>query len=408
MNTATGSNILLWLSLPVLLWFVSLVALSYPALAASREAPETNDPADVVGPPLAAPADITETYEQNMSDNSHWTDIRYQARLKVATASIKSEESKIETEIVFINGLNEPVSVYWVDFKGKEVKYSILNPRDRYVQHTYDTHPWVVRRSSDNEIVGRAVGRVGKQTLHIRDREYRTQESARQDAEARTIDTTYGPGKVMYAAKRANVRSGPSTSHGRIDLLDVGERITVVGKIGSWLKLRTTEGEPDRFVYAPLVAEHNPATETYQGTVRDGRPHGRGVYEENQGTRSETGSTQRPGETWAAFSSHRSGHYGIAWGFPSKESAEDAARTECQRGTGEECHLGPYSSGQTPCIATMSYILRDGRTMHHPGYGETREDAISYAKRWCEVVNTGWTDYAPPPCEFVDVKCNLP
>ena len=302
MNTATGSNILLWLSLPVLLWFVSLVALSYPGLAASREAPETNDPADVVGPPLAVPADITETYERNMSDNSHWTDIRYQARLKVATASIKSEESKIETEIVFINGLNEPVSVYWVDFKGKEVKYSILNPRDRYVQHTYDTHPWVVRRSSDNEIVGRAVGRVGKQTLHIRDREYRTQESAR----------------------------------------------------------------------------------------------------------SETGSTQRPGEIWAAFSSHRSGHYGIAWGFPSKESAEDAARTECQRGTGEECHLGPYSSGQTPCIATMSYILRDGRTMHHPGYGETREDAISYAKRWCEVVNTGWTDYAPPPCEFVDVKCNLP
>ena len=225
--------------------------------------------------------------EEKSLDSSTEKKIGGHGSIVIAASSPKSKESKVETEIVFINGLSEPVSVYWVDYKGKEVRYKILGSRGRYIQHTYVTHPWVVRRSSDNKIVGRAIGRVGRQTLEIRVREYRKQEAAQQDAQAWTLDTTYEPNKMMYIAKRANVRAGPSTSHEKVDLLEAGDRVYVVGRIGNWFKLTSLQGRSERFIYAPLVAEHKPATETtiayangdvYRGTVRDGRPHGRGVY----------------------------------------------------------------------------------------------------------------------------------
>ena len=80
----------------------------------------------------------------------------------------------------------------------------------------------------------------------------------------------------MWVAKQANVHSGPSTNHEVLDLLEVGTRIYVVGKIGNWLKLRTIEGQPENFVYAPLLVGYDPTEsvsisykngDIYQGTT---------------------------------------------------------------------------------------------------------------------------------------------
>ena len=81
--------------------------------------------------------------------------------------ALRSKEGNIETEIEFINNMDEPVSVYWIDYEGNEQKYKTLSPREKYTQNTYVTHPWIVRKASDNEPVGHVVGRIDKQTLDI-------------------------------------------------------------------------------------------------------------------------------------------------------------------------------------------------------------------------------------------------
>ena len=68
-------------------------------------------------------------------------------------------------------------------------------------------------------------------------------------------DATYVPGKSMWAAKRSNVRTGPGTSYRIVDLLEVGEQVGVVAKTGNWYQLEPQAGLPERFVYAPLLAQ---------------------------------------------------------------------------------------------------------------------------------------------------------
>ena len=102
--------------------------------------------------------------------------------------------------------------------------------------------------------------------------------------------------KTMWATKRANVRAGPSTSHAKVGLLEVGEPVVVVARIGNWFKLNPWSDRPKRFVYAPLLSETEPAVSTpavsqsavktinysngdrYRGEIRNGQRHGRGVY----------------------------------------------------------------------------------------------------------------------------------
>ena len=66
------------------------------------------------------------------------------------------------------------------------------------------------------------------------------------------------PGSVMWAAKRANVRAGPGTSYEKVGLLEVGEEVRVVERIGDWFKLKPRWGQPKRYVYAPLLGDTKP------------------------------------------------------------------------------------------------------------------------------------------------------
>ncbi len=88
--------------------------------------------------------------------------------LRNEIGSIRSEQGKNETSIEFVNSLQESVNVFWVDYNGKEIKYATLDPGKRFLQPTYITHPWIVRRTSDKRKVGFIVGKKEKQTLNIK------------------------------------------------------------------------------------------------------------------------------------------------------------------------------------------------------------------------------------------------
>ena len=57
--------------------------------------------------------------------------------------------------------------------------------------------------------------------------------------------------RVMRAAKRSNVRSGPGTEHDKVGLLEVGDEVRVTGEAGDWLRIETPRGEA--FVHASLL-----------------------------------------------------------------------------------------------------------------------------------------------------------
>ena len=127
----------------------------------------------------------------------------------------------------------------------------------------------------------------------------------------------YVPHKTMWVEKRANVRTGPSTSFPKTDLLEAGERVSVVAKTGDWFELYRRSGQPKRFVYAPLLTDSKPVSsgsahsdsrftiETHSTTFDDGSSyegeykvwhegqlrmltfHGYGVYRYPSGARYE-------------------------------------------------------------------------------------------------------------------------
>ena len=111
-----------------------------------------------------------------------------------------------------------------------------------------------------------------------------------------SYDTNYRPNKVMYAAKRANVWSGPGTAYQILEVLNLGEKVLVVAKTGSWFMLTPRAGHVSRFVYVPLLTEAAAAETTktityrtarYHGQTRNGRSHGRGVLTWAEGDRYE-------------------------------------------------------------------------------------------------------------------------
>ena len=138
--------------------------------------------------------------------------------------------------------------------------------------------------------------------------------AAAPSAVAQTFDVIYEQVKVMYATKRTNVRTGPSTNYEKIGLLEVGEEVHVIAKSGSWFRLERLEGQQRRFVSASLLSETRASQSNrtinysngvrYYGQTRNGRPHGRGVYTWPDGDRYEGDfvdgeSTGRGVFTWA-------------------------------------------------------------------------------------------------------------
>ena len=119
------------------------------------------------------------------------------------------------------------------------------------------------------------------------------------------------PPKTMWAAKRSNIRTGPGTEYTKVGLLEVGRKVVVTGQVGNWFRIR--EGGGHAFVYGPLLSSSPPRGDTrraaaprrhaspsaqgrqaitykfgrYEGQVRNGKEHGRGVFTWTDGERYE-------------------------------------------------------------------------------------------------------------------------
>ena len=111
---------------------------------------------------------------------------------------------------------------------------------------------------------------------------------------APAADATYVPSKVMWATKRTNVGAGPGTSYETVGLLEVGEEVRVIARIGNWYQLEPRTEQPRRFVPASLLRATGGTAGallyrggTYRGPTRSGRPHGRGTLTWPEGDRYE-------------------------------------------------------------------------------------------------------------------------
>ena len=86
-------------------------------------------------------------------------------------------------------------------------------------------------------------------------------EDARERLESLSMvstDDALSTAQVMWAVKRANVRSGAGTSYAKVGLLEIGDEVRVIERTGDWFKLAPNLGQPERFVYAPLLSETAP------------------------------------------------------------------------------------------------------------------------------------------------------
>ena len=59
--------------------------------------------------------------------------------------------------------------------------------------------------------------------------------------------------RMMQAKTRTNVRSGPSTDHAKIGLLEAGDEVRVTGEAGEWLRIEAAGGTA--FVRGSLLVE---------------------------------------------------------------------------------------------------------------------------------------------------------
>ncbi|MBR8657470.1 hypothetical protein KDH83_29565 [Achromobacter sp. Marseille-Q0513] len=58
--------------------------------------------------------------------------------------TLRSHDAARPTQIEFINHGKEIKTIYWLNYEGRRVYYTRLQPGDSYIQKTYVSHPWVV------------------------------------------------------------------------------------------------------------------------------------------------------------------------------------------------------------------------------------------------------------------------
>ena len=48
--------------------------------------------------------------------------------------------------MVFQDSLDQPISIYWINYDGERVLYKDLQPGGSFRVNTYFTHPWLITR----------------------------------------------------------------------------------------------------------------------------------------------------------------------------------------------------------------------------------------------------------------------
>lgn len=69
-----------------------------------------------------------------------------------AERNLRSQESRISTNVTFVNMTRQTVTVHWINYEGNLVQYWTLATDEEIEVQTYVSHPWVIRDRSLNTI----------------------------------------------------------------------------------------------------------------------------------------------------------------------------------------------------------------------------------------------------------------
>jgi hypothetical protein len=71
------------------------------------------------------------------------------AKYCIEEMSFASAQSRDPTGMTFVNRSNEPIKIYWLDFRAMRTLYRFLPPGDKISQQTYIGHNWLVSTMAD-------------------------------------------------------------------------------------------------------------------------------------------------------------------------------------------------------------------------------------------------------------------
>lgn len=86
--------------------------------------------------------------------------------LSPATDGLRSVDSRTPAVLVLVNGSGGPMTVEWVDYRGRRVLYGEVPDGGRIVLETFVTHPWVVSDAAGGTL-GVALPRAPESTVVV-------------------------------------------------------------------------------------------------------------------------------------------------------------------------------------------------------------------------------------------------
>jgi von Hippel-Lindau disease tumor supressor len=66
---------------------------------------------------------------------------------------LKSTKSTVKSFVVFENKTSRIVHIFWLNYEGRPVPYSILQPNTTYLVNTYISHPWIIKDRDTGELM---------------------------------------------------------------------------------------------------------------------------------------------------------------------------------------------------------------------------------------------------------------
>ena len=68
-----------------------------------------------------------------------------------------------------------------------------------------------------------------------------------------------------------NVRGGPGTSNNVLEVLLLGTEVKIYASLGDWSRI-SPDGQPEKWVYAPMLQRDKPMTRTSTSAPKSGQP----------------------------------------------------------------------------------------------------------------------------------------
>ncbi len=81
-------------------------------------------------------------------------------------------------------------------------------------------------------------------------------EPSEEEQRAAAYTKKYPARKYLYAKMACNIRSGPGTDYPIVGVASEGERFQIAYHLDGWYKLKTAEGEPERWMHHSVLSIH--------------------------------------------------------------------------------------------------------------------------------------------------------